>query len=37
MSYSPDRQGFFLIPADLKGNNERVFVVKSATAKMEFL
>jgi hypothetical protein len=37
MSYSPDRPGFFLIPADLNGNNERIFVVKSATAKMKFL
>jgi hypothetical protein len=33
--YSPDRPGFYLVPADLKGNNERVFVVKSATAKIE--
>jgi hypothetical protein len=35
--YSPDRPGFFLIPADLKGNNEKVFIVKSATRKIEFL
>ena len=35
--YSPDRVGFFLIPADLKGNNEKVFVVKSATKKIQFL
>jgi hypothetical protein len=35
--YSPDRPGFFLIPADLKGNNEKVFVVKSATRKIQFL
>ncbi len=35
--YSPDRPGFFLIPADLEGNNEKVFVVKSATTKIEFL
>ena len=37
LGYSPDRQGFFLTPADLKGNNERIFVVKSATEKIEFL
>jgi hypothetical protein len=37
IGYSPDRQGFFLTPADLKGNNERIFVVKSATEKIEFL
>lgn len=35
--YSPDRVGFFLAPADLKGNNERIFVVKSATRKIEFV
>ncbi len=35
--YSPERPGFFLIPADLKGNNEKVFVVKSATKKVQFL
>ena len=37
IGYSPDRQGFFLTPADLQGNNERIFVVKSATEKIEFL
>ena len=37
LGYSPDRQGFYLTPADLKGNNERIFVVKSATEKVEFL
>ena len=34
--YSPDRQGFYMIPADLKGNNKRVFVVKSATKKSKY-
>ena len=29
--YSPDVQGFFLIPADIKSNNERIYVVTSAT------
>ena len=37
LGYSSDRQGFYLTPADLKGNNERIFVVKSATEKIEFL
>jgi hypothetical protein len=37
LGFSPDRQGFFLTPGDLKGNNERIFVVKSATEKIEFL
>ena len=35
--YSSDRKGFFMIPADLKGNNERVFVVKSAAKKIEMV
>ncbi len=37
LSYSPDRSGFFMTPADLQGNNERIFVVKSATEKVEFI
>ena len=37
LAYSPDHDGFFMTPADLKGNNERIFVVKSATKKVEFL
>ena len=37
LGYSPDRQGFYMTPADIKGNNERIFVVKSATEKVEFL
>jgi hypothetical protein len=37
MGYSPDRTGFFLVPADSKGNNERIFVVKSATEKVEIM
>lgn len=35
--YSRDRRGFFLIPADKQGNNERIFVVMTATAKITFL
>lgn len=34
--YSPDHQGFFVIPADLKGNNERIFVIISSTAKVVY-
>lgn len=37
LSYSPDRHGFFIIPADLEGNNERIFVVKSSTKKVKFI
>ena len=37
LGYSPDRKGFFITPADLSGNNERVFIVKSATKNIKFL
>jgi hypothetical protein len=37
LSYSPDRHGFFMTPGDLKGNNERIFVVKSATKSVKFV
>ena len=37
LSYSPDRHGFFMTPADLKGNNERIFVIKSATKNVKFV
>lgn len=37
VGYSPDRKGFMLIPADAKGNNERIFIVKTATEKIEFI
>ena len=30
MGYSPDRAGFFVVPADATGNNTRVFVVNAA-------
>ncbi len=36
-SYSPDRSGFFLVPADLGGNNERIFIVTSSCEDVEFL
>ena len=34
--YSPNRAGFFIIPASLKGNNERIFVIKASTISVEF-
>ena len=37
LGYSPDRQGFYLTPADLEGNNERIFIVRSATEKVQFV
>ncbi len=36
LGYSKDRPGFYMTPADRKGNNERIFVVSSATEKVEF-
>jgi len=35
--YSPNRSGFFITPADLGGNNEKVFVVVSATTEVQFI
>jgi len=35
--FSPDRPGFFVIPADTQSNNERFFAVTSATEKVTFL
>ena len=37
LGYSPDRQGFFMTPADSNSNNQRIFVVKSASEKIEFI
>ncbi len=37
LSYDPERHGFFVVPADAKSNNERIFVIKSATRKITFL
>ncbi|KPJ75850.1 MAG: hypothetical protein AMS19_13585 [Gemmatimonas sp. SG8_23] len=37
MGYAPHKPGFFLIPADPKSNNARVFVVKSAVTRVEFV
>jgi hypothetical protein len=37
LGYSPDRKGFFITPADLSSNNERIFVVISATKNISFL
>jgi hypothetical protein len=33
-AYSKDKAGFFLIPADAKGNNARVFVLTAAVRKV---
>ena len=34
---SPNLEGFFLIPADTKSNNERIYIVTSATKNITFL
>lgn len=35
--YSPARQGFFILPASKNSNNERIYIVRSATEKVTFL
>lgn len=35
--YSPNRSGFFITPADLKNNNDRIYVITSATKKVTVL
>lgn len=35
--YLPEVHGFFLTPADLKSNNERIFVIVSSTEKITYL
>jgi hypothetical protein len=35
--HSIDRQGFFVIPADLQNNNEKIFVITSATREITYL
>ena len=35
--YQPGRPGFFLVPADPRSNNERCFVISSATREITLL
>jgi hypothetical protein len=35
--YAPDRQGFFIVPADPLSNNERCFIVMKATQSVTFV
>ncbi len=37
LSYDPERPGFFLSPADPKGNNLAVFVVSQAVSNIRYL
>ena len=35
--YQQDRPGFFLVPADPRSNNDRIYVVTTAVEKVSFL
>ena len=35
--YKPDRQGWFMVPADNQSNNLRIFVVNSAVAEVTLI
>jgi hypothetical protein len=37
LGYYPNRLGFFVIPADTRSNNLRVFIVSTAMSKFRFL
>ena len=37
LNYKPDGQGFFLMPANSRGNNQRVYVVLAAVRHLRFL
>jgi hypothetical protein len=37
LGYSPERQGFYMTPADVNSNNVRIFVVTSASDIIEFV
>ena len=35
LSWSPDREGFFLFPADVHGNNQRIYVITASTLEVK--
>ena len=35
LSWSPDREGFFLFPADPSSNNQRIFVITNSTLEVK--
>jgi hypothetical protein len=37
VGFSPDKPGFFLIPSDAAGNNLRIFVVRRAVRRFEWV
>lgn len=36
-AFAPDHPGFFIVPADREGNNERIYVVRSAVRRVEWV
>ena len=35
LSWSPDREGFFMFPADVHSNNQRIFVITGSTLEVK--
>lgn len=35
LSWSPDREGFFMFPADVHGNNQRIYVITASTLEVK--
>ena len=35
LSWSPDREGFFMFPADANSNNQRIFVITASTLEIK--
>ena len=35
LSWSPDREGFFMFPADVGSNNQRIYVITSSTLEVK--
>jgi hypothetical protein len=35
LSWSPDREGFFLFPADVHSNNQRIYVITASTLEVK--
>ena len=35
LSWSPDREGFFMFPADANSNNQRIFVIAASTLEIK--
>jgi hypothetical protein len=35
LSWSPDREGFFMFPADIHGNNQRIYVITGSTLEVK--